>query len=213
MQYRSDYTFDIRFVKLATFNDFTKENQMGNRLSKLATKTGDDGTTGIGGNTRLDKDSARIEAIGTVDELNSAIGMTTSQPLDEQIATVLNEIQHRLFDLGGELAMPDYTLIEEKHVLQLDEWLAEFNELLPPLKEFVLPKGGFATTSCHLARTICRRAERRIVTLSRSDDINANVRIYLNRLSDLLFVFCRLLARNDDQNEEMWRSKRVSPND
>lgn len=186
---------------------------MGNRLSKLATKTGDDGTTGIGGNTRLDKDSARIEAIGTVDELNSAIGMTASQPLDEQIATVLNEIQHRLFDLGGELAMPDYTLIEEKHVLQLDEWLAEFNELLPPLKEFVLPKGGFATTSCHMARTICRRAERRIVTLSRSDDINANVRIYLNRLSDLLFVFCRLLARNDDQNEEMWRSKRVSPND
>lgn len=182
---------------------------MGNRLSKLATKTGDDGTTGIGGNKRLDKDSSRIEAIGTVDELNAAIGMTASQPLDAEIAAVLNEIQHRLFDLGGELAMPGYTLIEDKHILQLDDWLAEFNELLPPLKEFVLPKGDLSTTSCHLARTICRRAERCMVTLSRSDEINSNARVYLNRLSDLLFVFCRLLARNDNQSEEMWRSKRV----
>ena len=186
---------------------------MGNRLSKLATKTGDDGTTGIGGNQRLDKDSARIEAIGTVDELNACIGMTCSQGIDSNIAEVLTEVQHRLFDLGGELAMPGYTLVEDKHVSQLDTWLDEFNSQLPPLKEFVLPKGDLATTSCHLARTICRRAERRIVTLSRNEAINQCTRIYLNRLSDLLFVFCRLLARVDSNSEEMWRSKRINTND
>jgi cob(I)alamin adenosyltransferase len=182
---------------------------MGNRLSKLATKTGDDGTTGIGSNKRYPKDSARIEAIGTVDELNSAIGMTCSQPIASDVSAILNEIQHRLFDLGGELAMPDYTLIEEKHIEQLDNWLEEFNQKLPPLKEFVLPKGSLATTSCHLARTICRRAERRIVTAASQEPINDNARIYLNRLSDLLFVFCRFLAQNDDQPEELWQSKRM----
>ncbi|TQV89614.1 cob(I)yrinic acid a,c-diamide adenosyltransferase [Aliikangiella coralliicola] len=186
---------------------------MGNRLSKLATKTGDDGTTGIGGNQRLDKDSARIEAIGTVDELNAAIGMTLSQPVESDIASTLGEVQHRLFDLGGELAMPGYTLVKEEHVVQLDDSLETFNQQLPPLKEFVLPKGDLATTSCHLARTICRRAERRIVTLARTDEINDNARIYLNRLSDLLFVFCRILARVDNAGEEMWQSKRIRAND
>lgn len=186
---------------------------MGNRLSKLATKTGDDGTTGIGGNQRLAKDSARIEAIGTVDELNAAIGMTCSQPIDAQIKSVLTEIQHKLFDLGGELAMPDYRLIEEAHVAAVDDWLDQFNAQLPPLKEFVLPKGDLATTSCHLARTICRRAERRVVTLARDESINDCVRIYLNRLSDLLFVFCRLLARVDNQSEEMWQSKKMESNE
>ncbi|MCW8875859.1 MAG: cob(I)yrinic acid a,c-diamide adenosyltransferase [Kangiellaceae bacterium] len=181
---------------------------MGNRLSKLATKTGDDGTTGISGNTRLAKDSSRIEAIGTVDELNAAIGMVTSQELPDDISGSLNEIQHRLFDLGGELAMPDYQLIKDEHVAQLDIWLQDFNERLPPLKEFVLPKGSIATTSCHLARTICRRAERRMVTLSKEDQINQAARIYLNRLSDLLFVFCRLLSQSDN-SEEMWQSRRV----
>lgn len=183
---------------------------MGNRLSKLATKTGDDGTTGIGGNQRMDKDSARIEAIGTIDELNAAIGMTLSQPLDKEIHTALSEIQHRLFDLGGELAMPGYTLIEEKHIEQVDLWLEEFNQHLPPLKEFVLPKGNMATTCCHLARTICRRAERRIVTLARSEEINDCGRIYLNRLSDLLFVFCRLCSRAEEHQEEMWQSRKNS---
>ena len=186
---------------------------MGNRLSKLATKTGDDGTTGIASNQRLAKDSARIEAIGTVDELNASIGMVCSQPISKSIAEVLTEIQHRLFDLGGELAMPDYQLVEEKHIEQLDQWLDQFNELLPPLKEFVLPKGDLATTSCHLARTICRRAERRVVTLGREDAINQRARIYLNRLSDLLFVFCRLLARADNKIEEMWRSQRLETNE
>jgi len=183
---------------------------MGNRLSKLATKTGDDGTTGIGSNQRLDKDSIRIEAIGAVDELNAAIGMVASQPLTEEIADPLNEIQHRLFDLGGELAMPGYTLLTQDHVAQLDSWLAHFNEQLPPLKEFVLPKGDLATTSCHLARTICRRAERRLVTLTKEEATSDNGGIYLNRLSDLLFVFCRLLARNLGSSEEMWQSRRVS---
>lgn len=182
---------------------------MGNRLSKLATKTGDDGTTGIAGNVRLDKDSSRIEAIGTVDELNACIGMVCSQSIDSKINDVLNEIQHRLFDLGGELAMPDYQLVLDEHIKQLDDWLEEFNQLLPPLKEFVLPKGDTATTCCHLARTVCRRAERRIVTLARTDEINSTSKIYLNRLSDLLFVFCRLLARTDNENEEMWQSTRL----
>ena len=183
---------------------------MGNRLSKLATKTGDDGTTGIGSNQRLDKDSNRIEAIGTVDELNAAIGMVASQPLSQEIAGSLNEIQHRLFDLGGELAMPGCSLISEEHVAQLDSWLAHFNQQLPPLKEFVLPKGDLATTSCHLARTICRRAERRLLTLTKEDSGTGVSGIYLNRLSDLLFVFCRLLARNQGESEEMWQSRRVS---
>ena len=182
---------------------------MGNRLSKLATKTGDDGTTGISGNLRLDKDSARIEAIGTVDELNAAIGMVNSQSVSKEIADCLNEIQHRLFDLGGELAMPDYQLIKEEHVLQLDEWLDVFNSELPPLKEFVLPKGDLATTCCHLARTICRRAERRMVTLSKEAELSDYSRIYLNRLSDLLFVFCRLLAASSNSGEEMWASSRT----
>lgn len=186
---------------------------MGNRLSKLATKTGDDGTTGIGGNQRLDKDSDRIEAIGTIDELNSAIGMVLSQPIEQAINQVLTDIQHRLFDLGGELAMPGYQLVEEKHLEQLDIWLEQFNQQLPPLKEFVLPKGSLATASCHMARTICRRAERRVVTLAKKDEINQLGKIYLNRLSDLLFVFCRLLARLDSQKEEMWQSKRMEAHD
>jgi len=183
---------------------------MGNRLSKLATKTGDDGTTGISGNIRMPKDSHRIEAIGTVDELNAAIGMILSQAISDEINQALSEIQHRLFDLGGELSMPDYQLIKQEHIEQLETWLDKFNQQLPPLKEFVLPKGDLATTSCHLARTICRRAERRLVTLSGDEEINPSTGIYLNRLSDLLFVFCRLLARVDNDNEEMWQSKRTN---
>lgn len=182
---------------------------MGNRLSKLATKTGDDGTTGISGNTRLPKDAARIEAIGAVDELNATIGMVNSQEIPTNIADSLNEIQHRLFDLGGELAMPDYQLVKEEHLTQLEEWLEEFNAKLPPLKEFVLPKGSLATTSCHLARTVCRRAERRLVTLSREEQISDLSRVYLNRLSDLLFVFCRLLSKEENSQEEMWNSRRT----
>jgi len=182
---------------------------MGNRLSKLATKTGDDGTTGISGNIRMPKDSDRIEVIGTVDELNSAIGMTLSQDIPDEINQALSEIQHRLFDLGGELSMPEYCLIKQEHIDQLDKWLDEFNQPLPPLKEFVLPKGNLATTTCHLARTICRRAERRLVTLAKNEEINQLAGIFLNRLSDLLFVFCRLLTGVENESEEMWQSKRI----
>ncbi len=181
---------------------------MGNRLSKLVTRTGDDGTTGISGNQRLPKDSERIEAIGAIDELNSTIGMVLSQPIPSDIREVLSQVQHKLFDMGGELAMPECHLIEKKHLHELDSYLTTFNDRLPPLKEFVLPKGDLATTSCHLARTICRRAERRVVTLARSDEINSTVQIYLNRLSDLLFVFCRVLTRSGEQPEEMWNFER-----
>ncbi|MDH5433805.1 MAG: cob(I)yrinic acid a,c-diamide adenosyltransferase [Gammaproteobacteria bacterium] len=181
---------------------------MGNRLSKLVTKTGDDGTTGIGGNVRMAKDSARIEAIGTVDELNAAIGMVLSQNIESSLIDPLTEIQHRLFDLGGELAMPELTLINSEHVNQLESWLESFNSQLPPLKEFILPKGSLATTTCHLARTICRRAERRIITLAREESINGSLQVYLNRLSDLLFVFARLLSKHEGLGEAMWQSKR-----
>ena len=182
---------------------------MGNRLSKLVTKTGDDGTTGISGNIRLDKDSDRIEAIGTVDELNSAIGMILANPVDDGIRSALAEVQQVLFNLGGELAMPECNLVEDKHIQQVETWVDSFNEQLPALKEFILPKGSMATTCCHLARTICRRAERRLVTLSREDNINGQLKIYLNRLSDLLFVFCRLIAKDDGEQEKMWQSKRI----
>jgi cob(I)alamin adenosyltransferase len=185
---------------------------MGNRLSKLVTKTGDKGTTGISGNIRVNKDCHRIEAIGTVDELNACIGMTLSQPIQQPIAETLNEIQQILFNLGGELAMPDYSLVTDEHVTQIETWVDDFNESLPPLKEFILPKGSLATTSCHLARTVCRRAERRLVTLAREEDISTNLPIYLNRLSDLLFVFCRMIAKDDNHEEIMWKSKRTEAN-
>jgi len=181
---------------------------MGNRLSKLVTKTGDDGTTGISGNIRVDKDSVRIEAIGTVDELNAQLGMVLACNIPEELAVPINDIQQILFNLGGELAMPEYTLVEDKHVSQIEEWVESFNEQLPPLKEFILPRGSMATASCHVARTVCRRAERRLVTLSRAESINPNLKVYLNRLSDLLFVFCRLMAKNDGAKEEMWQSRR-----
>ncbi len=183
---------------------------MGNRLSKLVTKTGDDGTTGISGNIRVNKDSARIEAIGTVDELNAQLGVVLATGISDDLAVPLNEIQQILFNLGGELAMPDYTLVTDQHLQQIETWVEHFNAQLPPLKEFILPKGSMSTATCHVARTVCRRAERRLVTLSREEVINSNLKIYLNRLSDLLFVYCRLLAKNDGATEEMWQSKRMS---
>ncbi|WP_144391344.1 cob(I)yrinic acid a,c-diamide adenosyltransferase [Pleionea sediminis] len=181
---------------------------MGNRLSKLVTKTGDDGTTGIGQNRRVDKDSARIEAIGTVDELNSSIGMILAHELPNEISSKLEPIQHILFNLGGELAMPEYQLVKEDDLATLETWLEELNDTLPPLKEFILPKGDMQTACCHLARTICRRAERRLVTLAREESINTLGQTYLNRLSDFLFVCCRILGKSANVKEEMWASKR-----
>ncbi len=182
---------------------------MGNRLSKLVTKTGDDGTTGIGMNRRVDKDSARIEAIGTVDELNSNIGVVMAQNIEASLAEKLEAIQHVLFNLGGELAMPEYQLVKEESLAELETWLEQLNDTLPPLKEFILPKGDMATASCHVARTVCRRAERCLVSLAREEEINLVTQKYLNRLSDFLFVCCRILGRNADVQEQMWNSDRT----
>jgi cob(I)alamin adenosyltransferase len=182
---------------------------MGNRLSRIYTRTGDDGSTGLGDGRRVPKDSARVEAYGTVDELNSVIGVLLAVPkLPKKVAACLTEVQHELFDLGGELCIPGHTLIRAEHVAQLESALDEFNEKLPPLKEFILPGGGPAAAACHLARTVARRAERRACTLARTDSVSPEVLKYLNRLSDLLFVLARVLARHERGTEVLWRHER-----
>jgi cob(I)alamin adenosyltransferase len=180
---------------------------MAHRLSKIYTRTGDKGTTGLGDGSRVEKDHRRVEAFGTVDELNSAIGLIRAEALPEGMDPQLGEIQHRLFDLGGELSLPGYTIIEAGDVTTLEQWLDGYNDTLPMLKEFILPAGGRATAHCHLARTICRRAERRVYTLSKSEVINLHSLAYLNRLSDLLFVIARVLARNENGTEVLWQPK------
>jgi len=177
---------------------------MGNRLSKIYTRTGDDGSTGLGDGTRVAKDGLRVEAFGTVDELNSAIGLLLSVSLPEEIYGSLTRIQHELFDLGGELCMPGTTLIPDEYVTQLESELDRFNDDLPPLKDFILPGGSEAAARCHMARTICRRAERRVVALAKSEDGNPVSQRYLNRLSDLLFVLARVLARAEGGSEVIW---------
>jgi len=179
---------------------------MGHRLSKIYTRTGDGGTTGLGNGERVAKDCPRIEAIGAVDELNCAIGRVLVHDLRETIRDCLQEIQHKLFDLGGELSIPGYQAIREEDVAKLEAVLNEFNTQLPPLKEFILPGGGRAAADCHMARAICRRAERRVVSLAREEEVGESVRVYLNRLSDLLFVLCRILARDDGGVEVSWRN-------
>jgi cob(I)alamin adenosyltransferase len=181
---------------------------MGNRLSKIYTRTGDDGTTGLGDGTRTAKDSARVEAYGTIDELNSVIGMVLVHNLPEDVADCLTQVQHELFDLGGELCVPGYAAIGAQHVSRLEESLDGFNASLPPLKEFILPGGGAAAAACHLARTVCRRAERRAWTLAREEKVNPDALRYLNRLSDLLFVLARLIARHAQGTEVLWRHER-----
>ncbi len=179
---------------------------MGNRLSKIYTRTGDGGTTGLGSGERVAKDCPRIEAIGAVDELNCAIGRVLAHDLREEIRGCLQEAQHRLFDLGGELSIPGYQTVREEDVTRLETVLNEFNAQLPPLKEFILPGGGRAAADCHMARAICRRAERRVVSLAREEEVGDSARIYLNRLSDLLFVLCRILARDEGGVEVAWRN-------
>ena len=179
---------------------------MGHRLSKIYTRTGDGGTTGLGNGERVAKDCPRIEAIGAVDELNCAIGRVLVHDLRETIRDCLQEIQHKLFDLGGELSIPGYQAIREEDVAKLEAVLNEFNTQLPPLKEFILPSGGQAAADCHIARAICRRAERRMVSLARDEEVSDSVQVYLNRLSDLLFVLCRILARDDGGVEVSWRN-------
>jgi cob(I)alamin adenosyltransferase len=181
---------------------------VGNRLSKIYTRTGDDGTTGLGDGTRVGKDSARVNAYGTVDELNSSIGIVLACDIDERMREVLTQVQHDLFDLGGELCIPGMAMVHAADIERLEQMLDAFNEDLPPLKEFILPGGGMAAAHCHLARTICRRAEREIVTLARHDAVRPEAMRYLNRLSDLLFVLARVLARASGHGEVLWQHER-----
>lgn len=181
---------------------------MGNRLSKIYTRTGDAGDTGLGDGTRVGKDSARVEALGCVDELNAHIGLLLAQPTaPDAIRATLAAVQHELFDLGGELCIPGRAAIGDRHVARLEQALDALNAELPPLKEFVLPGGNAAAATAHVARAVCRRAERRVVTLAHSEPVNAPLLAYLNRLSDLLFVIARVLARADG-GEVLWRHER-----
>ncbi len=182
---------------------------MGNRLSKIYTRTGDDGTTGLGDGSRVNKDDPRVAAFGDTDEANSAIGMVLAvRDIPDEVRRCLVEVQHKLFDLGGELATPGYRAIKNEDIDWLESQLDGFNDHLPPLKEFILPGGGPAAAACHLARTITRRAERQVWTLAKRDAIPAEITMYLNRLSDLLFVIARILARHEGGSEVLWRHQR-----
>jgi cob(I)alamin adenosyltransferase len=188
-----------------------KDSDMGNRLSKIYTRTGDDGTTGLGDGSRVAKDSARVAAYGTVDEANSAIGVLLACNLPDDIRALLTTVQHQMFDLGGELCIPGHAAIEDADIERLEQQLDHYNDPLPPLKDFILPGGGEAAARCHLARTIVRRAERESVTLSHHDAVRPQAIRYLNRLSDLLFVLARVLARRDGQGEVLWQHERRKP--
>ncbi|MGY1459692.1 cob(I)yrinic acid a,c-diamide adenosyltransferase [Luteimonas sp. A534] len=181
---------------------------MGNRLSKIYTRTGDDGSTGLGDGSRTGKDSLRVEAYGTVDEANSTIGLVLAADLPDAIRSLLTSIQHQLFDLGGELCIPGHAAIDDDDVTRLEQHLDHYNADLPPLKEFILPGGGEAAARCHIARTVVRRAERCAVALARAEDVRPQPVRYLNRLSDLLFVLCRVLAREGGHGEVIWQHER-----
>jgi len=182
---------------------------VGHRLSKIYTRTGDDGTTGLGDGSRVPKDSLRVTAYGTVDELNSTIGMVLAvEGVDDAVRETLTQVQHELFDLGGELCIPGMAMIDDADIERLETVLDGFNEPLPPLKDFILPGGGMAAATCHLARTVCRRAERDVVVLSHVEDVRPQASRYLNRLSDLLFVLCRVLARASGHGEVLWQHER-----
>jgi cob(I)alamin adenosyltransferase len=177
---------------------------MGNRLSKIYTRTGDRGTTGLGDGSRVEKDSLRVASYGTVDELNSHVGLLLAAEVVTEVRTTLTRVQHELFDLGGELCMPGYTLIPEGYVDRLEADLDQLNENLPALEDFILPGGSEAAARCHVARTVCRRAERCVVSLAREEDVNEVSVRYLNRLSDYLFVAARVLARAAGGDEVIW---------
>ena len=177
---------------------------MGNRLSRIYTRTGDDGSTGLGDGTRVAKDSLRVNAYGTVDEANCCIGLMLASEVPEDIRTLLIHIQHQLFDLGGELCIPGHAAIFDADIDALEARLDHYNDDLPPLKEFILPGGGEAAARCHVARTVVRRAERETVSLAREETVRPQAVHYLNRLSDLLFVLARVLARSSGHGEVIW---------
>jgi cob(I)alamin adenosyltransferase len=184
---------------------------MGNRLTRICTRTGDNGTTGLGDGSRTGKDDPRIEAIGTIDELNSALGLLLSHEIPKNMQDWLSRVQHRLFDVGGELCLPGSSarhVVGTEQIEELEAVLEELNAELPPLREFILPGGAPAAAVCHLARTICRRAERRLVSLGRIEELNPASIIYLNRLSDLLFVMARQLNRLAGRTDVFWQHER-----
>jgi cob(I)alamin adenosyltransferase len=182
---------------------------MGNRLTQIATRTGDAGTTGLGDNTRVSKDSLRVHAMGDVDELNSHIGVLLCEPMGDDVRELLVEIQHQLFNLGGELSIPGFELLKPEAVLALDEALATHNEALPRLQEFILPAGTRAASQAHVCRTVARRAERAVVALDKAETLKETPRQYLNRLSDLMFVLARVLNRIDGGDDVYWKSERM----
>ncbi|MEY3720029.1 MAG: hypothetical protein RL618_548 [Pseudomonadota bacterium] len=181
---------------------------MGNRLSKIATRTGDDGTTGLGDGTRTRKDALRVQAMGDVDELNSQIGVLLCEDMPADLREELITIQHDLFDLGGELCIPGFTMIKEAQVIRLDELLEKYNATLPALSEFILPGGSRAAALAHVCRTVCRRAERVIVSLGHEETLNPQPRQYVNRLSDLMFVLARVLNRYSGGSDVLWEKGR-----
>jgi cob(I)alamin adenosyltransferase len=182
---------------------------MGKRLSKIYTRTGDDGSTGLGDGSRVPKDSPRVTAYGTTDELNCTIGLVLAcEGVPDPVREVLDQVQHALFDLGGELCIPGMAMIDDADIERLEQQLDAFNAELPALKEFILPGGGLAASHCHLARTVCRRAERETVTLAGIEEVRPQAIRYLNRLSDLLFVLARVLARTGGHGEVLWQHER-----
>ena len=190
---------------------------MGQRLTQIATRTGDDGSTGLGDNTRVSKNSLRVHAMGDVDELNSNIGVLLCEDMPANVRTLLVEIQHQLFNLGGELSIPGFELLKTEAVLALDAALAEHNQALPRLQEFILPAGTRAAAQAHVCRTVARRAERAVVALEAQDALKDTPRQYLNRLSDLLFVLARVLNRYRPDgtvgDDVYWRSERLARGD
>jgi cob(I)alamin adenosyltransferase len=187
---------------------------MANRLSQIATRTGDDGTTGLGDGSRVPKDHLRVQAMGDVDELNSSLGVLLAEPLPEDVRELLVVVQHELFNLGGELSIPGYTLLKAEAVLALDQALAKHNAALPRLAEFILPAGTRSAALAHVSRSVARRAERAVVALAQHDKVNEAPRQYLNRLSDLLFVLARVLNRANldglGGDDVYWRSERLA---
>lgn len=179
---------------------------MGNRLSKIYTRTGDDGTTGLGDGSRIAKNSLRVQAMGDVDELNAVIGLLLTEAVSNAVRTCLTAVQHDLFDLGAEICIPNHAMIKPERIQALETDLDAFNETLTPLKEFILPGGCRAAAQCHLARTVCRRAERTLHALNEKETVTEASLQYLNRLSDLLFVLCRILNKDAGQSDVLWQN-------
>ena len=186
---------------------------MGKRLTQIATRTGDNGTTGLGDNTRVSKDSLRVHAMGDVDELNSQIGVLLCEHMPDEVRALLVEIQHQLFNLGGELSIPGFELLKAEALLALDQALEHYNSELPKLQEFILPAGNRAASQAHVCRTVARRAERAVVALGAAEAVKETPRQYLNRLSDLMFVLARELNRMNGGDDVYWKSERLARNE